>query len=188
MVMNYFKIALRNIYNNKVYSSINIIGLAIALAACILISLWVNDELSFDSFNKDAGSIYRVVMETKSINAPASPAPLGPKLKEVLPEVLSFTRIADAPHFVFQYKQKSFPEDAGIIADSSVFSMFTFSFIAGNPRSALIEPASIVITESMAHKYFGDENPVNKSIILKGKASKGNRLNSKCSSQFNTAI
>ena len=168
MLKNYFKIALRNILNNKVYSSINIIGLAVGLAACILISLWVKDELSFDTFHKNSDSIYRIIMETKSLLAPESPAPLGPKIKEEIPEILEYARVVKAPALVFQYKQKSFSEYEGIIADSSIFSMFTFPFIEGDARKALIDPSSIVISESMAHKYFGDENPVNKFLTISG--------------------
>ncbi len=168
MFKNYFKIALRNTFKNKLYSSINIIGLAVGLSACILISLWVKDELSFDTFHKNSDSIYRIIMGTKSLLAPVSPAPLGPKIKEELPEIIKYTRVVRSPGLVFRYKQKSYLEDQGIISDSSIFNIFTFAFLKGDARKALIDPASIVITQSMAHKYFGNENPVNKFLAVRG--------------------
>jgi putative ABC transport system permease protein len=166
MFKNYLKVAFRNIRRHKGYSFINIAGLAIGMACCILILLWVQDELSYDRFHENADDIYRVIQDIKfadhSTTWAITQGPLGPSLEEDLPEIINATRIT-ARRFRLTYNDESFEEVIGM-ADGSIFEMFTFPLIKGNPATALSEPYSIVITEEMAEKYFGNEDPLGKTI------------------------
>jgi len=166
MIRNYIKIALRNLSRHKGYSLINIAGLAIGMACCILILLWVQDELSFDRFHENADSIYRVIQDIKfsdhSTTWAITQGPLGPSLKEDFPEIVNFTRVTGR-RFRLAYQDNSFDEVLGM-ADGSIFEMFTFPLIEGDPQTALSDPHSIVLTEEMARKYFGDEHPIGKVL------------------------
>lgn len=167
MFKNYIKIALRNIRKHKGYSFINIAGLAIGMACCIVIFLWVQDELSFDGFHENAKHIYRVVYEdhmTEKItrrwrNAP----PLAPTLKAEFPEIMDATRFSSWGRFLVKYGEQSSKERSGF-ADPSFFEIFTFPFIKGDPKAALNDPNSVVITQEMAVKYFGSEDPLDKTM------------------------
>ena len=172
MLKNCFKIAVRNILKNKLYSSINIAGLAVGIACCIAIMLFVHDELSYDRFNQFADRIYRPHLflrvnghETKTA---FSPAAMGPTVYHDLPEVAAYARLVKSGPTAVRYENKTFIEERFFGADSSVFDVFTFPFVAGNPRTALTQPNTVVITESMAHKYFGGDNPIGK-ILNTGK-------------------
>ena len=169
MFKNYLTIAFRNIRRNKVYSSINIIGLAIGIAGFLLIMLWVQDELSFDSFHQNRDSIYRVVCETKGEPFFGSPAPLGPSIESQIPEVIRSTRLYRMPRFVFAYDRRSFYEENGIVVDPAFFTMFSFPFLQGSVEKGFSNPDHIVITESMARKYFGSDNPIDKKISVEGR-------------------
>jgi len=166
MIRNYIKIALRNLSRHKGYSLINIAGLAIGMACCILILLWVQDELSFDRFHENADSIYRVIQDIKfsdhSTTWAITQGPLGPSLKEDFPEIVNFTRVTGR-RFRLAYQDNSFDEVLGM-ADGSIFEMFTFPLVEGDPQTALSDPHSIVLTEEMARKYFGDEHPIGKVL------------------------
>ncbi len=166
MLKNYLKIALRNIKRHKGYSLINIVGLAIGMACCILILLWVQDELSFDRFHENADDIYRVLQDINftdhSTTWTITQGPLGPSLKEDFPEIIDATRITDRG-FRLTYDDKSYDERVGM-ADGSILKMFTFPLVKGDPVTALSDPLSIVLTEVMAAKYFGDEDPIGKTI------------------------
>jgi putative ABC transport system permease protein len=169
MLINYLKIAVRNLLRFKIYSFINIVGLAVSISACILIFLWVMDELSYDKFNKNADRIFRPYISIKinnsELNHAMTPAPLGEALYKDCPEVESFTRIwtfDKAP--IVRYGVKVFNEKRFLYVDSSFFKVFTTEFVKGNPKTALIKPGTVVLTESTAHKYFGDENPMGKII------------------------
>lgn len=168
MLKNYLKISLRHIRRNKTYSSINIIGLAIGIAGFFLIMLWVQDELSVDKFHQNRNSIYRVMCETKGEAFFGSPAPLAPTIKSELPEIKQATRLYRVPRFVFTYGQKSFYEDNGIVVDPAFFHMFSFPFIKGSLETGFTNPDHIVITESMAQKYFGEDDPIDKKINVEG--------------------
>jgi len=166
VLKNYLKIALRNIKRHKGYSFINIVGLAIGMACCILILLWVQDELSYDRFHENADDIYRVIQDINftdhSTTWTITQGPLGPSLKENFPEIINATRITGRG-LRLTYKKKNFDEDVGM-ADCSIFEMFTFPLVKGDPSTALSDPFSMVMTEEMAKKYFGDEDPIGKTI------------------------
>ena len=166
MFKNYLKIALRNIKRHKGYSFINIVGLAIGMACCILILLWVQDELSYDRFHENADDIYRVIQDINftdhSTTWAITQGPLGPSLKEDYSEIINAVRITGRG-LRLTYDEKSYDEGVGM-ADGSIFEMFTFPLIKGDPATALSDPFSIILTEEMAAKYFGEEDPIGKII------------------------
>jgi putative ABC transport system permease protein len=166
MLINYIKIAIRNLLKFKVYSFINILGLTIGVAACILIMLFVHDELSYDKYNLNAGQIYRIhlkaVVMGKEINSALSPAILGSTLLKDFPEVIQYTRLAPVVNMLIRYKENVFNETRFFWADSTIFDVFTIPFIEGNPKTALSEPRTVVLTKTLSRKYFGNEDPMNK--------------------------
>jgi len=165
---NYVKIAIRNLIRHKQYALINILGLAIGLACFVLIMLWVQDELSFDKFHTHRDSLYRVVCETQSEPFFGSPGPLAPTIMSTMPEIQRATRVYWLPRFVFAFEDLSFYEDNGIVVDPEFFHMFSFPFVKGSLENGFVNSDQIVITESMAQKYFGDADPVNKKINVEG--------------------
>jgi putative ABC transport system permease protein len=173
MLRNYVKIALRNIIRHKSYSFINIAGLAIGMACCFLIILWVQDELSFDQFHEKKNELYRVVGDLQIgdqiSHSARTPNPLGPALVKEYPEIVNFTRFQGFDHWHVQAGEKNFLNDLLAVADPSFFEIFTFPFLKGNPKTALLGPLSIVITEDMANKYFGDEESIGKVIKIHNK-------------------
>ncbi len=168
MFKNYLKIALRNLRKNKGYSFINIIGLAVGITCCIIIILFVNNELSYDKFNKNADQIYRITVKgmisSHEINMAVSPSPMGATLKNDLPEVVSYTRLRSFGFPVLRYKNKAFSEERFFVADSTFFNVFTLQLIKGDPNKVLTKPNSLVITEAMAKKYFGNDDPIGKIL------------------------
>ena len=170
MLKNYFKIAFRNLLRNKSFSFINIIGLAVGIACCIAIMLFVQDELSYDKFDEFADQIYRPRLLGRvnghDMNMGQSPVAMGPTIYHDLPDVVAYTRLIKSGSTMVRYKDKTFSEERFFGADSTVFDIFTFPFVAGNPKTALIQPNTIVITASIAHKYFGNEDPIGKVIIV----------------------
>jgi putative ABC transport system permease protein len=166
MLKNYLKIALRNLLKFKAYSFINIFGLAIGVTACILILLFVNDELSYDRFNTKADQIYRIHLKAalmgKEINSALSPAILGPTLVKDFPEVIQYVRLTSNENMLIRYKQNVFNETRFFWADSTLFDVFTMPFLKGNSKTALSEPHTLVLTETLAKKYFGNEDPLDK--------------------------
>ena len=171
MITNYLKIAWRNLVRNKVFSAINIVGLAMGLATCLLIGLYILDELSYDRFNDKADQIVRVVFRA-SINgerlkeAHVMP-PVAQTLKAEFPDVVDATRfrVNDPP--LVTNGDKSFPDETFAYADSNFFQVFTLPFLLGDPKTALIKPNSLVITQRTAKKYFGDTNPIGKLLTVK---------------------
>ena len=174
MLKNYFKIAFRNLFKNKLYSFINIAGLAIGMAACILILLWVTDEVSYNKFNKNIDSIFAIpqTQHYKTIGdftVIPTPIPLAPALKEEIPEIKYATRYEDGfGTSKITYKDKSFIEQVNE-ADPDFFKMFSFDFIEGDKENALKDKSSIIITKEMADKFFGDEDPVGKIVNMDDK-------------------
>ena len=170
MFKNYIKIALRNLINHKQFSIINILGLAIGLACFVLIMLWVQDELSYDQFHKNADNIYLVLQGTKDGPTGVTSKMLAPALKQELPEIdksICFMQLPESFKFVIQNGDKGFEENV-ILAESGFFEFFSFKFKEGNPANALSAPNSIVITEEIAEKYFGNENAIGKSLDVSG--------------------
>jgi len=166
MFKNHFKIALRNMKRQKVFSFINISGLAIGMACVILIMLWVQDELSYDDFHENAENIYLVARGEGENFMAATSQMLAPALKSELPEVINAACYAQMPgneRFLIQYDDKSFEENACLV-NSNFFEIFTFPFKRGNPAVSLAEPNSMVVTEATAQKYFGDEDALGKSV------------------------
>ncbi|MFD2247098.1 ABC transporter permease [Pontibacter ruber] len=161
MLQNYFKIALRNLVRNRVYSAINIAGLAIGVASCILIFLYVKDELSYESHFTNADRIVRVAGEIKLASQEAnkfslSPAALEPALRRDFPDIEHVTQLVQERKQTVWYKDKSFNEDQLVFADSSFFHVFDYPFVVGDPNTALDEPQTIVLSEEMAARYFDD--------------------------------
>jgi len=170
MLRNYLKIALRIIMRQKVYSFINISGLAVGLASCILIMLWVQNELSFDRFHEKSENTYIIYnYETYSDGADdywaQSPAPLKENLKKDFPEFSEIVRIR-RNGAVLRYNDKVFKESNLQFVDAGFFSLFSFKLIQGDQERCLLDPHSIVLTEKMAEKYFGTENPIGKIVRL----------------------
>lgn len=171
MFRNYLKVALRNLKKYKVHSFINIAGLAIGMACCILILLWVQDEISYDRFHEQGDNIYRVIVENHSTDQVydqwESPGPLAPALKEEFPEIIKSTRYFKNPNeILIRYNDKKFMEAGLSMADPDLFDIFSFPFVRGNPRKALSGHMSIVITEEIAKKYFGDEDSIGKTLNM----------------------
>ena len=162
MLANYLKVAFRNLAKRKGYAVINISGLAIGMACCMLILLWVRDELSYDRGHEHAEHLYRVVQDIQFSDHQTTWAithgPLAPALQEAFPEIINTARFTGSGG-LFRYNDQAFQE-RGAYADNTLFEMFTFPFVKGDPRTALLEPASIIISEEMAAKFFGDEDPL----------------------------
>ncbi|MGD9347242.1 MAG: ABC transporter permease, partial [Candidatus Aminicenantes bacterium] len=164
MFKNYIKTALRVIQKNKAFSFINITGLAVGMACCVLILLWVQDELSYDRFHEDYKQLYRLILKHEGKWFTSSPWALAPILKEEYEEVILCTRYAQRS-FVAAYGERSFYESVAFV-DPDFFKMFTFPLIAGNPKDLFPTINSGVITERTAKKYFGNEDPIGKALIL----------------------
>ncbi len=163
MIRNYIKIAFRSLAKNLTYSSINIVGLAVGLTAFIMIFLWIRDELSYDRFNAHADRLHRVVENQYYANSEifpvaVTPAPLGPYLKENFPEIADAVRLNQV-NFLLQYEDISFNED-GLMADPSFINMFSVEFLKGDPKKAFSNSEGIIISETLAKKYFGEEDPI----------------------------
>ncbi len=171
MLKNYLKVAIRSIFRHRVYSLINLTGLAVSLAACLLIYQYVSIELSYDSFHENGDDIYRVVPSLRDDsgewkNYAMSPMPMAPVLAEELPEIRRFTRFTNTSAAVVKVGAKCFTEKL-LYADPDMLSMFTFPLNQGDPGMALVDKASVVITESMAKKYFGSDETVGKTVSIK---------------------
>jgi putative ABC transport system permease protein len=170
MFINYLKITLRNIRKHKGYSIINIAGLAVGIACTIIVLLWVRDEVSFDRFHDKADQIYRVVCSTNEDGSPTNANGsfgIGPALKRDFPEVIETVRIRKMGQGVERYigyKNKKFYESGFFFTEPSIFAVFDFPLVRGDSTTALNEPNSMVLTEEMAKKYFGDEDPIGKAI------------------------
>ena len=170
MLKNYIKIAFRNLNKSKGYAFINIAGLAIGMACCLLIVLYIQDELSYDNFHENADRIFRVVASSSEDGIPSNANGIfgtGPALKKDFPEVEDYVRIrkmGQGKKIYMGYEDRKFYEEWFFFADPSIFTLFTFPLIRGDADKALSEPNSIVITEAMANKYFGNDDPMGKTL------------------------
>ena len=171
MIKNYFKTALRNLRKNKLYSAINIFGLAAGLAACLLIGVYINNELSYDKFHVNASRIVRATMEYSAagtINKVATTGTKpGPQFKRMFPVVEEYARTFIG-HNVVKSGDKIFDEPRILYADQPFFKIFSFHFIEGDAATALDAPDKIVVTRSMARKYFGHKDAINKILTSGG--------------------
>ncbi len=169
MLKNYLLIALRNIKRDKLFSIINVVGLAVGITCFITLLAFILYEFSYDTFNRKADRIYRVYVHTDINNIESNnsktAAPLGATLLREFPEVENYTRIGYFGAHKFRYKENIFKEWDVYTADSTYFEVFTLPILYGNPKTALVHPKSIVLTETMSKKYFGNQNPVGKSLI-----------------------
>lgn len=170
MIRNFFIVFFRNILRHKAYSFINLAGLAIGLACSILITVFVLHELSFDKFHTKADQIQRLCISMKIGERASRQAwtagPSGAALRDEIPEILEFCRIKRWDDIMLEYGDKKFVEDGFLWADSSFFRIFDFKLLRGDPNMVLREPNSIVLTEEMATKYFGEEDPIEKTIKI----------------------
>lgn len=172
MIKNYFKIAFRNIWKNKAYSAINIFGLAIGLATCLLISLYVTDELSYDKFFPKANRIYRINSDLSfggaHMHITQTPDIMGELLKKDYPEVEEYTRIYTSEGSKLIKKGIEFIDEPRVAnVDSTFFNVFALPVLKGNTHTALSQPNTVVLTASAAKKYFGTLDVLNKNIEVK---------------------
>ena len=170
MFKNYFKIATRNLLKYKGYSIINITGLSIGIASFLLIFLYVSNELSFDDYHIDNNRIFRVVSKLETSNetrfSALTAAPLGPALDENYSQVEYYARVLTLSSGLVRYGNTAFYEEKRWLADNNLFNILTIPFLRGEKDNALIRPNTVVISERIAKKYFGNENPVNKVLII----------------------
>lgn len=169
MLKNYFKVVLRNMRKQSFYSAINLFGLAAGVTSCLLILLYVVDELSYDKFHYNADQLYSIGLHGKiagqEIYTASSSPPLSAAMVAEIPGVEQATRVTPRNNVVFKYEDKVFSENKVLYADSNFFQFFSFELLQGDPKTALIEPNSIVLTEDLAKKYFTSE-PVGKLMTI----------------------
>jgi len=163
MFTNYFKIALRFIKKHKVFSFINISGLAISTACCLFIALWIFDELSFDKFHADSDQIYQALGNGRIAS---TPMPLAPALEETFPEVIYASRYENIGQPLFRQGDKVFSERGVVVVDPDFFKIFSFAFLEGDPNTVLDDMYSIVISERIANKFFPGESPLGKTLTM----------------------
>lgn len=171
MLKNYLTIAMRNLRKQSFYSVINITGLAVGIASCLVIVLYIFNELSYDKYNASAGRIYRIDSEIlfngNHLQMVTASAPMGPAIKEVYPEVEGMTRIRQEGTMLVKRSVDNIRETNVVYADSTVFNVFTIPLISGNPKTALVEPNTLVLSESTAAKLFpNNEDPIGQTLIL----------------------
>jgi putative ABC transport system permease protein len=166
MFENYFKTAFRNLTRNKVYSFINIAGLSLGLACAMLIMLYVKDEVSFDRFHKNVNNIYRIVSQSPQGQKMVITGALqGPRFTQHVPGIKSFVRMRNGAEDI---KKGNYVQSQDLVyADSNFFSLFTFPLLAGDPKTCLTEPHSIVLSEDAAKRQFGTTDVVGKIIMIK---------------------
>ena len=173
MLKNYLKIAFRSLKKHKGYSFINISGLAIGMAVCMLIFLWILDEWSYDKFHEKADRICRVTTDItmgSTLHTGRSLTAAGPALVQDFAEVITAARVDDPRRVSIRYEDKIYQEADVGFAENAIFDIFSFPFVSGDPKTALEAPHSVVITESMAKKYFSDEDPLGKFLRINNEA------------------
>ncbi|MDH4090257.1 MAG: ABC transporter permease [Cyclobacteriaceae bacterium] len=168
MYSSYFKIGWRSLWKNKGHFAINTAGLALGIATCLIISMFIADELSYDRYNEKADNIVRVVLKGsvngETIKEAVTPAPVGPTLKEEFPEVLEATRLRRFGSPKIVYENNTYRNSRLAFVDPNFFEVFTLPLLMGDPKTALKNPNSIVITKEEALKFFGDEDPIDKVL------------------------
>ena len=181
MLKNYFITAIRNALRNKIFSIINILGLSIGITCSLYITYWVRDELSFDKFHENADRIYRIYWQSENAQT-RTPHPMAQTLVNDFPEIENAVSLSPIwgpgltiPTITVEYGEKRFDEKGFYSADTTFFKVFSFKLLKGNPKTALKEPGGIIISERMAKKYFGNEDPMDKMITF----IHGNKVNLK---------
>lgn len=164
MIKNYIKVALKNLIKSRVYSLISISSLSIGLAVVILLFLYVSHELSYDRYHKKADNIYRLCQEVHPYQAPGA----AQLLENNLPEIKSSARILPREDILVQIEDLKYKENKVAWVDAELFDIFSFEFIKGSASNSLQQPGSAVLTEKVAFKYFGDENPIGKNFKVSG--------------------
>ena len=168
MFFNHLKTAFRNLLRQKFYTTINILGLAIGLAVCLLILIFVKDELSYDRYHSKTDRIHRVIMawtnNSTTTQTPWGPYRLAPALETDFPELEQVVRVSSRGGGLVEYGSTRYNEERIFITDPEIFQVFDFEVIQGNPETALLEPFKIMISERTAEKYFGEEEPVGKVL------------------------
>lgn len=167
MFKNHFKIAWRHLIRNKFYSGISVFGLTISMASCLLMLLYVHNELNYDKHNTKGDRIYRVAFDGYQNLGPfaTTPLPVGPALEKNFPEITNMTRIATGMKSMVRYERNGFFETIAFV-DTGVTQIFTIPFVMGNPDDALRQPFQVIISERLAKKYFGSENPMGKTLEI----------------------
>jgi putative ABC transport system permease protein len=169
MLKNLLKTAIRNITKDLGYSSLNIMGLTIGIASALFLIVYVADEVGYDRYHEKADRIYRVSSHIKETDDEftwiVAQIPFGPQVTADYPEVEAAVRFIGFNRAPFRYNDKEFYEDNFFYADTSVFDVFTYKFLKGDPKKALMEPNTMVVTETIANKYFGTEYPIGKVLV-----------------------
>jgi len=172
MIRNYLRSALRNITRHPFISFINIFGLTVGLTCCLLILSYVINQKSYDKFNKNADDIYRVTRifysapNVESLHLSAVAPPFGPLLQTAFPDIKKITRMLPNGTTTLKYGDKIFNERNSFFADENFFSLFNVPIIKGDRNATLSEPFSMMMTPAIAKRYFGDEDPINKLVLL----------------------
>jgi len=168
MFKNLIKTALRNIFKDFGYSSLNILGLTLGITSALFLIIYIADELSYDKYHENAERIYRISSHITESDDEftwnIAQIPFAPQVVEDYPEVEHAVRFIDGGRNLYTYEDKEFYEEEFYFADSNVFDVFTYEFIQGNPANALYEPNNIVLTETIANKYFGNKDPMGESL------------------------
>lgn len=174
MIKNYIKIAFRNMVRHKAFSVLNVAGLCVGIACSILIMIYVQNELSHDKYNEKYDRTYRILSAYGNPDIPSSfeyqvwgCAPVGPALLEEFPQVESMFRFTSPSPWLVATDDRKFQEDNIVFADSSARDVFSWKWLKGNPKTALNRPHTIVLTKKLAEKYFGNEDPVGKTLLMK---------------------
>ena len=166
MLKNYLLIALRTLRRQKGYAALNVVGLAVGVACCLFLLLFVRDELSYDRFHEEPEALFRLHADfaERGREIALTPALVGPLLERELPEVQTFTRLV-ASGGVVRAEERVFDEGAFHFADSTFFEVFTHAFLAGDAETALDRPNTVVLTASTAERYFGDADPIGQTLV-----------------------
>ncbi|WP_295798805.1 ABC transporter permease [Mucilaginibacter sp.] len=172
MIRNYLRSALRNIKRHPFISFINIFGLTVGLTCCLLILAYIINERSYDKFNKNSNDIYRVTRTfytapgVENLHLSSVAPPFGPLLQTAFSDIKKITRVLPTGTTALKYKDKLFNEKGAAFADENFFTFFNVPIVKGDSKRGLSDPYSIMLSEAMAKKYFGDEDPLNKGIRL----------------------
>ena len=166
---NYVRSLIRNAIRDKYFTLLNMLGLAVGITAAILIFIYIQDQVNYDGHNENFERIYRLegdfMISEKPTRTAITQIPLGPTLKDEYPEIVEQTRILPRRDLYFEKGEDTFKEDSIMVADSTLFKIFTVPFLYGDPATALTEPFTMVVSESMANKYFGSSNVIGKSML-----------------------